>query len=280
VKSTYPWVLAGLLVLCVGCQSVKTNIEYGRVDGRSLLLDVHPTHGPGLRPVVIMVHGGGWTTGDQYFEVKPLLDVLTQGNFCWFSIDYRLAHDGKYLWPTCLNDVNASIIWVKQHAREYGGDPNRIALMGYSAGGQIAFYAAVTADAATRVQAIVGCAPPTDLDLDVKLRGGGLSKGLQSLTDHPKKPDEEIMHKLYTMSPVNYVAPGLPPFLILHGDADHGVPFQETINFTKKLKENGIPCTLIVLHGAPHEITKWHDIVPDYPQKLIDWLNQTLARAS
>jgi alpha-L-fucosidase 2 len=269
--------MAGLLVLCVGCHDTKTDIEYGRVNGRSLLLDAHIAHGPGLHPVVIMVHGGGWTTGDQHLEVQPLLNILNQGNFTWFSIDYRLADHGKYLWPTCLDDVNASIIWVKKHAPEYGGDPNRIALMGYSAGGQIVCYAAVTASAETRVQAIVGCAPPTDLDLDVQLRGHVLSKGLQSLTDHPKQPDPRIMHVLYTMSPVNYVTPGLPPFLIIHSKDDGGVPFQETINFTDKLKANGDPCTLIVLHGAPHDIKKWDNFAPDYGQKLIAWLNETLA---
>jgi acetyl esterase/lipase len=277
VKSTIPLAALVAVLFCCGCESIKTNIEYGRVHGHSLLLDAHVPDGKGLHPVVILVHGGGWTAGDKYKVYAIPSKPLTDANFTWFSIDYRLAEGNKDLWPACFEDELTAIRWVKKHATEYKGDPNRIALMGYSAGGHLVCYAAVMAEEDTRVQAIVGCAPPTDLNLDVDLRGHKLSKALQKLLNHSKVRDEATRKLLYDMSPINYVKPGLPPFLIIHGDHDSGVPYQESINFVAKLKENGVPVEFFTIHGADHNILKWDNFDPTYQGRMVDWLNKTLG---
>ena len=128
--------------------ALTQDIEYGNVDGVSLRLDAFVPDGPGPFAAVIMVHGGGWNTGDKSGGrskglMAPMDEPLSRAGFAWFEINYRLAP--KYLYPACLDDVETAIRWVKAHATEYKGDPNRIVLIGYSAGGELTCLAAAQA---------------------------------------------------------------------------------------------------------------------------------------
>ena len=251
----------------------KTDIEYGEAAGEKLLLDVCVPSGEGPFPVAIIVHGGGWGSGDKQQDIDVLFEPLTNGKFAWFSINYRLAP--KHRWPACLEDVQSAIRWVKTYAAEYKGDPRRIALIGYSAGGQLVCHAAALAQDDTRVQAVVGFAPPTDQVADSERRGG-LSPSMTNLVNRAKELDEESRAILRTLSPINYVKAGMPPFLLFHGTEDKSVPYAQSVNFQVKLKEVGVPCELITLPGAPHRITQWDKFDPSYKEKLIAWLKQTL----
>jgi alpha-L-fucosidase 2 len=252
----------------------KPDIEYGRASGESLRLDAHIPDGRGLFPMVVMVHGGGWTSGDKHRDITVALEALTKsGEFAWFSINYRMAPTNH--WPACFEDVQTAVRWVKAHATEYKGDPQRLALMGYSAGGQLACLAAVRAKDDTRVQAVVGFSPPTDMVADTERRGG-LSKSLQALFGR-ETVDDPTKSLLNEMSPINYVKPHLPPFLFIQGDADKTVPYDQTLNFMSKLKRNDVPCEIVTIKGAPHQITEWDKFDPSYKEKLIAWLEQKLA---
>jgi len=230
--------------------------------------------GVGPFPVVVVVHGGGWTSGDKRMDTTMILEPLAKSaEFTWFSINYRLAPANH--WPACFEDVQTAIRWVKAHAAEYKGDPQRIALMGYSAGGQLACLAAMLAREDTRVQAVVGFSPPTDLVADTERRGG-LSKSLQALLGR-ETLDAATQVLLKEMSPITYVKPGLPPFLFVQGDADETVPYDQTIHFMSKLKENNVPNDIVAIKGAPHRITDWDKFDPSYKEKLMAWLERKLA---
>jgi acetyl esterase/lipase len=252
----------------------KPDIEYGRASGESLRLDAHIPDGTGPFPMVIMVHGGGWTIGDKNKDITVVLEPLTKsGKFTWFSINYRMAPTNH--WPACYEDVQTAIRWAKGHATEYKGDSRRIALIGYSAGGQLACLAAVQAKDNTRVQAVVGLSPATDMLADTERRGG-LSKSLQALLGR-EMVNDATKALLKEMSPINYVKPGLPPFLFMQGDADKTVPYEQTLNFMSKLKENNVPSEIVTIKGAPHRITDWDKFDPSYKEKLIAWLEQKLV---
>jgi len=137
--------LASTLFANVVCAELETNIEYGKAGNQALLLDANVPDGTGPFPVVIAVHGGGWSRGDKTGngDFVPALKALTVNQFTWFSIDYRLAPTNH--WPDCFDDVQTAIRWAKAHAAEYKGDPNRIALLGYSAGGHLVCLAATLA---------------------------------------------------------------------------------------------------------------------------------------
>ena len=256
---------------------LKTNIEYGKAGNRALLLDANVPDGTGPFPVVIAIHGGGWCTGNKSGkgDFAPALKALTANHFTWFSIDYRLAPTNR--WPDCYDDVQAAIRWGKAHAAEYKGDPDHIALLGYSAGGHLACLAATLAGPDTRVQAVVGLAPPTDLAADAQHRGS-LKKwpAMRNLLGRDSL-DDETLKLLWQMSPINHVQSGLPPFLLMQGDSDKTVLPSLTRNFAARLKEKGVPYELYFLKGPGHRIADWEKFDPTWQQKLADWLNQTLV---
>ena len=259
-----------------------TDVEYGRAGGEILKLDVSMPEGRGPFPIAILVHGGGWSSGDKSgsdkpgngADITPWFAEFSAAKFAWFSINYRYAPKNR--WPACLDDVETAIRWVKAHAAEYKGDPQRIALVGHSAGGHLVCLAATVVDDSIRVQAVVGFAAVTNHEQDLPVRGG-LSTSLQQLLDRPKALTPESLGLLREISPINHVRPGLPPFLLIHGDADKTVPLQQSKDFQAKLQANGDRCDLIVIPGAPHALASWEKAAPDYPARMIAWLNKAFA---
>jgi pectinesterase len=249
------------------------DIEYGEADGEKLLLDAHVPDGEGKFPVAIIVHGGGWTTGDKETDIVPVFAPVAT-NFAWFTINYRLAPTNR--WPACFEDVLTAIRWIKKHATEFKGDPDRIALLGYSAGGQLALLAATTANNDAQVQAVVGLAPPTDLVADAQRRGG--LENWPSMTNllGRVRLDDETMKQLSEISPINHVRPGLPPFLLIQGSADKTVAPDLTRNFQTNLISAGVPCDLLLLTNAQHRIADWEKFDPDFPAKMAAWLDAKL----
>ena len=277
-------VLLSLFLLPARTQpaGVTRDIEYGVAGGTSLRLDACVPKGPGPFPVAILVHGGGWSAGDKSgsnhpgdgADISPWFAPLTAAGFTWFSINYRLAP--AHPWPACYEDVLTAIRWAKLHATEYRGDPGQIALVGHSAGGQLVCLAANADSAATRVQAVVGFAPVTDFEFELPIRHGAWP-ALQNLLGCPQGFTPEALALLPRLSPVNHVKAGLPPFLILQGDADRTVPIQESRNFVARLRAAAVPCELIVIPGAPHRLLAWTQFDPAYADRMTAWLRQTLG---
>lgn len=265
--------LATFVIPAVSAE-LRSNIEYARVGDTAVHLDASVPDGAGPFPVAILIHGGGWSSGDKRGDITPLMEPLTKANFTWFSIDYRLAPTNQ--WPACFEDVQTAIRWVKAHAAEFKGDPNRIALIGYSAGGHLACHAAVMADDSTRVQAVVGCAAPTDHIADSERRGG-ISKSMQALLGSPPEMGAETRRRLREFSPINYVKPGLPPFLLLAGTEDKSVPYSQSTNLQARLLNAGVPCELVTLTNAAHRIADWKKFDAGYQDKMVEWLDKTLA---
>ena len=261
-------------VTCVAAE-FRPDIEYANIGGERLKLDACIPDGDGPFPVAILIHGGGWGGGNKALEHVPPTAPLTDAGFTWFSINYRLAP--QHRWPACIDDVRTAIRWVKQHAAEFKGDPDRIALVGYSAGGHLAAYAAATAkaDDATRVDALVVFAGPTDLVADCQRREG-VSPALQSLFNHGVEIDDEIRPILRDASPIERASAQLPPCLLLQGTSDKSVMYSQSQNFQARLKELGVPCELVTIPGGEHDLRTWDALDPNYARKMVDWLHQTL----
>jgi PelA/Pel-15E family pectate lyase len=268
-----------LLALAPGAKAlpsnrVQTDIEYGVAGGVSLRLDAGVPAGPGPFPIAILVHGGGWSSGDK--RDVEFLGAALGDKFTWFSVNYRIAPQARY--PGGIEDAEQAIRWVRAHAAEYKGDPQRIALIGYSAGGHLVSMVAEraaerpAAAKSPQVAAVVALAAPTDLLADVERRGG-LSDSHKRLFDR-QQVDDEVRGILRDASPINHVTAGLPPFLVIQGTADK---FGQSVNFYAKLRASNVPADLMLIHGAPHDILQWEKLDPTYPAQIAAWLERAFA---
>lgn len=251
----------------------RFDISYGEASGQELLLDAHVPAGDGKFPIILIVHGGGWSGGDKETDIVPVLAPFTT-NFTWFTINYRLAPTNR--WPACFDDVLTAIRWVKAHAAEFKGDPKRLALMGYSAGGQLALLAGAMDEKGTRVQAVIGLAPPADVFGDATRRGLDKWSSMKNLLGATAL-DEPTLALMKKISPVEYVRPGLPPFLLIQGNTDQAVAYDFTVAFVEKLRAAQVPCEFITLTNANHRIAEWNKFDPAWQTKLVQWLNEKLA---
>jgi alpha-L-fucosidase 2 len=234
---------------------LRKDIEYGRAEGMSLRLDasIPDRSGPdgaGPFPAAVVVHGGGWVRGDRRVDVAPLLPPLAEAGIAWFSIDYRLATDPLHF-GVAVDDVIAAVRFVKDHAAEYRIDPDRIALVGESAGGQLAAMAAL----AVPVRAVVALYAPTDLVALLDTSGIIPSQ----IRDRFKgTPLETLLRsRLKQLSPIANVRPDMPPFLLIHGTADPLVPFEQSRAMCDKMTSAGASCEIFPVRGAGHGVRWW-----------------------
>lgn len=187
MSSTYAAVLSG----------AQNNIEYGQAAGAPLYFDASIPEGSGPFPAAIIVHGGGWVRGDRRTDVTPLFHPLTRAGIAWFSIDYRLAADMSRF-GAAIADVKTAIRFIKAHAADYRIDPERIALIGESAGGQLAAMAALDPEPETRVKAVVALYAPTDL-VDLAKNSTFVPKQIRDLI-HGTPFENVILGRLGTLS--------------------------------------------------------------------------------
>jgi acetyl esterase/lipase len=204
--------------------------------------------------LVIIVHGGGWTTGDKRGELpSAAIPGFLQLGYAVSSVNYRLA--GEAIFPAPLLDVKAAIRYLRAHAVELHLDADRFAVVGESAGAHLAALVGTTADR-----------PEFD---DPALGNEGVSSAVQAVTDFygpadlatsdvqrglnppcPSDPDPNIASLLgaspsasperaAAASPTTYLHPGqdLPPFFIAHGDADCVVPYQQSVELHDAIEE-------------------------------------------
>lgn len=266
--SLLPFMISGFAA--TGAQ-VRKDVEYGRVDGISLRMDASIPEGEGPFPAVILVHGGGWVSGDRRTNVQPLFEPLSEAGFAWFSISYRLVTDITQF-GVGVSDVEQAIRFVKSHAAEFRISPNRIALIGESAGGQLAAMAALQPDIGTSVRTVVAIYAPTDLVSLAKTSTYMPSSIRASVSGTPW--EGLVLAGLRQLSPINNVRRDMPPFLLIHGTADSLVPFEQSKAMCDRMRTAGASCELYPVPGGGHGIRWWESngLASGYKRKMITWL--------
>lgn len=254
------------------------NVEFSRPAGVPLYLDGYLPNGPGPFPAVIIVHGGGWVRGDRRVEVAPLFRPLTDAGFAWFSIDYRLSSDFTQF-GVAIEDVKNAIRFVKARAAEYRIDPDRVAVIGESAGGQLAAMAVLDPAPDLRVKALVGLYAPMDL---VELAKNSALVPAQIRNSLLGTPFEGlILARLSQLSPMANVKSGAPAFLLIHGTADTLVPYAQSVSMCERMKRVGGSCKVYPVQGGGHGIRWWESSRPEeaaaYKREMVEWLGEQLA---
>jgi len=253
---------------------ISLDLTYGIADGEELKLDISVPIGEGPFPVCILVHGGGFTKGDKQKQPRHLFAPLSEAGYAWVSINYRLAPAHKY--PASVEDLETAIRWVKAHAAEYRFDPSRIVLIGESAGAYLVNIVGAKNKKDTRVAAVVSLYGAADLLLRLKSINGKPSYNFS--TYFGVTGDNEAKRKfLIEASPVTYVRRGLPPFLLLHGNKDETVPYEQSVNFFAKLKAAKVPVEFITIEGGGHGMITWNKINSDYASQIVKWLKLNLV---
>jgi arylformamidase len=266
---------------------VQRNIPYAAPAHDRQVLDVYSPHNAKNLPVVFWIHGGGWETGDKTSaQIKP--QIFTDKGFVFVSTNYRLLPSVDM--ATIVRDIAKSIRWVHDNIADHGGDPNRLFIMGHSAGAQLAALIC-TDDRYLRAEnlslvIIKGCVPVDGDTYDVpaiietaetRRRVHGLP---QSKFGHREKfGNDPAKHRDF--SAVTHVArdKGIPPFLILHV-ADHPDTSAQAQRLGNVLKDAGVPTIVFGAKETTHNKINVNLGLPDDPatKALFVFLGKVLKK--
>jgi acetyl esterase/lipase len=231
--------------------SVTRDVVYGHKDGLALTFDVHRPAEPNGAGVIAIV-SGGWQSSVEMGRAivdSYLAPLLNAKGFTVFEV--RHGSSPRYPLSAIVADVRRSVRFIRMHASRYGVDPDRIGVYGGSAGGHLALMLGTTADSgdraasdtvlrgSSRVAAVVAFFPPTDLSRWEHRRR---FPATASLTEAEAE----------RFSPIRSVSPGSAPALIVHGDADEGVPIIEGETMYEALTKAGVAAEFLRIAGAGH----------------------------
>ncbi len=217
----------------------------------ALQLDFYPAVGRTRAPCVIVIHGGGWDDGGRG-QISQFNDWLARSGYAVAAISYRLAPGAT--WPAQREDVSAAIAFVKAHAGDWGVDPSRLAILGRSAGGQIA-EASAYAFHDPAVRAVVALYAPADMRFAYAFsREDDVIRSPSLLRKYLGGTPEKAGPAYDSASGILLVGPATPPTLQVHGMIDTLVWHRQSERLAARLSEAGIPNLLVSLPWATHAL--------------------------
>jgi acetyl esterase/lipase len=267
-------------------------LRYASPGGTELLLDLYrPTNAPGPLPVIVFVHGGGWSAGTRTTG-PDFRRFFARDGFAMASLDYRLTPAGVF--PRNVEDVKTAVRFLRKHAAQYGLDAERICLWGTSAGGHLAAVAALAprgsfegtewTDVSSAVRCVLDAYGPTGfttMDEETRAEAATLHPVAPALASAPPLPGvpargaggpgrqphdapasaesrlvgaaiQSVPERVREASPITYASAAAPPFLIMHGLADDAVPHRQSERLYEALAAAGAEVELRLVDGLPH----------------------------
>ncbi len=223
-----------------------------------LRFDVYQPGDSGTHPIVVQIYGGAWRAGAPN-DFSGFSSRLAASGYVVVAIDYR--HAPRFTWPAQIDDVDSSLVWIRDHATELHGDTSRVVLLGRSAGAHLAMLAAYR-DPPLRVRGVVSYYGPTDL---------------ADAYRHPPRPDpinvratergflgappDSAPSEYAAASPITYVTRPLPPTLLIQGRRDHLVEAKYAVRMRDALAAHSTSVALLEIPWAEHAF----DAVPFGP---------------
>ena len=240
---------------------VEKNVVYGMYSGLALLMDVHHPEKPNGCGV-IFVAGSGWHAPLDYGagglkeqQVSDWVPPLLRAGYTVFSLNHRSAP--RFHYPAALEDVQRAVRFVRHNAQSFGIDPARIGGMGGSSGAHLLGLTAMLgargapddADPVNRepatLQAVVLRAGPTNLEA---MKAPFAAAVVASFLSRP--PTDRNLYR--AASPLTHVSRSSPPVLLVHGDADDTIPYEQSVAFESALRALDVPVKLVRVPGGAH----------------------------
>jgi acetyl esterase/lipase len=237
-------------------------IQYAPGAGRRHRLDLYrPRAGVEGAPVLLQIHGGAWVIGDKAQQGLPLMLHLAAHGWVCVANNYRLSP--RVTWPGHLVDCKLALAWVREHIREYGGDPAFVVVTGGSAGGHLAAMAALTAGDASfqpgfedADTSVAGCMPfygVYDVPELFDVHGGPRRLSARFERAFMGVSVDEDRSRFEQASPMAHIHADAPPFFVVHGAVDNLVPVTQARTFVEALRAvSRSPVVYAELPGASH----------------------------
>jgi acetyl esterase/lipase len=274
--------------------AVEKNVIYGMYSGLALLMDVHRPEKPNGYGV-IFISGSGWQAqlgyGAPALKESQISDwgpALLGAGYTVFTLNHRAAP--RFHYPAAVEDVQRAVRFVRHNADRFKVDPNRIGGLGGSSGGHLVGLVAMLGapgisddrDPVNREPATLQCvvlrAAPSDLKPMLSAAGVGPA-AVVSFMERAGTPDDEKLY--HAASPISHVSKSSPPVLLLHGDADGTVPYQQSVAFEAALRAANVPVKLVRVAGGQHgsdfgTAGKPHPDLPKVQAEAVSWLDRYL----
>jgi acetyl esterase/lipase len=228
---------------------VRRGIEFARPAGVPLTVDVYRPAAAGPHPVVVQLYGGAWQRGSPADNASFATWFASKG-YVVVAADYR--HAPEATWPAQIEDVRSVLDWIAMHANEYEGDTSRLALLGRSAGAQLALLAAYQAGV-PRVRAVVSFYGPTDLIAGWREPPHPDPLNVREILEtYLRGTPDTVFARYQEASPVTYVSACIPPTLLLTGGRDHVVSARFGRELDERLQTAGAVSVLLEIPWAEH----------------------------
>ncbi len=277
---------------------VDPNVIYGMYSGLALVMDVyHPAQPNGT--AVVFVHGGHWRMSPEV-DAAPFKDAgnivqlvqfikpMISAGYTVFVPEFRMSP--RFLPPAEVEDVQRAVRFIRFNAKKYGIDPDHIGGVGFSSGAHIVSMIGLLDGKSTpddpspvgqmsgRFQAVVSASTPANLveTAAVIEDDAFTSEFIGDQVGTKVSPNSPLYKRLMDASPITHVAPGAPPFLLIHADKDTEVPMKIEEEFQQALEKAGVPVKLIVVPNSDHEATFVGDHANVFVPTMIQFLDQNL----
>jgi acetyl esterase/lipase len=276
------------------------DVIYGRKVGVALTLDVFTPKENANGAAIVVVISGGWKSDHDIIDVMAKAGFGTEFFKRGYAV-FAVVHgcQPKFTIPEAVSDMHRAVRFIRHNAKNYRIDPDRIGITGASAGCHLSLMMGVggkdgnasakdpVEQASSKVQAVAGFFPPTDF-----FNWGGEGKSAEGLikagpfapafdfrdrngaNNWVSVPDEKRKDILKEISPIYHVTDKTPPTLLFHGDLDLLVPIHQSKIMIEKLKENKVPCELVIHKGGRHG---WAGIDKDLVT-IADWFDKYLPK--
>ena len=267
---------------------LKANIPYANDTLKRHQFDFYlPVNAKPNLPLVVWLHGGAWDHNDQCGDMsymKNTISAMLNNGFAVASIAYRYSTESVY--PQIVQDCNTAVEFLYQNGDKYGIDKNKIALMGFSAGGYLAnmvaltqnsgikVFMASTAQKSFKIKAVVDFYGPVDL-VSMTKRGEELDPK-NSITQLLGASPIDRPDLAKFASPITYVDKNDPPFLIINGEKDESVSYLQSKLLGSYLTLAGVKNEVIVVKDAPHYGDMFD--VDTIKNKVLDFLTEHLKK--